>query len=89
MLLDVFSLFLGFWAFLWRTAGGKREKVLSGKLEDVLWFPQQQELQEVREEATDLWMLSQVRGVVCLQLLLPQGGTDTHSCSDFKNETKY
>ncbi len=71
----------GFQAWFWRTAGGKREEVLSGKLEDVIWFSQQQELQEVRYEGSDLWMLSQVRGVIRLQLLLPQRDINTHSYS--------
>jgi len=60
-------------------AGGEGEEVLSGKLEDVLWFPQQQKLQKVRHEYTDLWMLPQVRGMVRLQLLLPQRHTHTHT----------
>lgn len=35
-------------------------EVLSGKLEDIVRFSQQQELQEIRNEGTDLWMLPQV-----------------------------
>lgn len=49
---------------------GKRKEVLSSKLEDIIRFPQQQELQEVRYEGTDLWMLPQVQRMIGLQLLL-------------------
>lgn len=49
---------------------GKWKEVFSCKLEDIIRFPQQQELQEVRYEGTDLWMLPQVQGMICPQLLL-------------------
>lgn len=73
----------GFQAWFWWTVGGKREKVVPGKLEDIIWFRQQQELQEVRNEGTDFWMLSQIRGVVRLKLLLPQRDINTH-CYSFE-----
>lgn len=49
---------------------GKRNEILFSKLEDIIRFPQQQELQEVRYKSTDLWMLPQVQNMVCLKLLL-------------------
>lgn len=60
-------------------AGGEREEVLSGKLEDIIWFPQQQKLHEVRYEGPDLWVPSHVRGMVRLQLLLTQRDINTHT----------
>lgn len=59
----------GFQAWLRRIVS-KRKEVLSSKLEDIIRLPEQQELQEVRYEGTDLWMLSQIRGMICLQFLL-------------------
>lgn len=59
----------GFQAWLRRIVG-KGKEILSSKLEYIIRLPEQQELQEVRYEGTDLWMLSQIRGMICLQFLL-------------------
>ena len=40
----VLSRWWGFQMWFWRTVGRKWEEVISGKLEDVIWFSQQQEL---------------------------------------------
>lgn len=65
---------------------GKRKEVLSRKLEDIIRFPQQQELQEVRYESTDLWMLPQVQGMICPQLLLFREKQNRYKLKDLFRE---
>lgn len=61
--------------------GGEWKEVLSSELEDIIWFPQKQKLHKVRCQCPNLRMTSQIRSMVCLYLILPQGKTKTGKSS--------
>ena len=53
--------------------GGEGSKILSRKGNDVIWFSQQQKLQEVSEKCLQFRVMAHVDSVVSLQLLLQSG----------------
>lgn len=50
--------------------GGECREVFSSKGDDILWFSQQQKLQEVSQQGSQLRMVTHVCGMVALNFLL-------------------
>ena len=59
--------------------GGEGSEILGSKGDDVVWLPQEQELQEVGEERFQLRVVAHVHSVVSLQLILPSNGQNVNA----------